>query len=123
MLSWGLSWADSWGHSWIHSWGHLWVEVRFRLFCASSIWTSETLSRSGGGAATRASVALDFDTELIPLFALEAFYHSTSRAAMTKIQIGQTPESVGRSAGKGFFGVTERGGTVLRTSQHFSALS
>ena len=32
VLSWGLSWADSWGHSWAHSW----VEVRFRLFCASS---------------------------------------------------------------------------------------
>ena len=32
--------ADSWGHSWTHSWGHSWahswVEVRFRLFCASS---------------------------------------------------------------------------------------
>ena len=40
VLSWGLLWADSWGHSWTHSWGHSWahswVEVRFRLFCASS---------------------------------------------------------------------------------------
>ena len=34
--SWGHSWGHSWTHSWGHSWAHSWVEVRFRLFCASS---------------------------------------------------------------------------------------
>ena len=40
--SWVLSWAGSWGHSWTHSWAHSWVKFRFRLLCASLIYSQES---------------------------------------------------------------------------------
>ena len=115
--------GHSWTHSWSHSWAHSWVEVRFRLFCASS---------KIPGLCLRQGIPLERDqnmlenTTLLEPFGAFCSCGSWPPSDHTTLKIGRTPSgscnnTLLRGVLRGFFrgsafleGFLEGGGCYRR---------